>query len=54
LFNPDLLLGKVSETQIKRRPGTDVRAVVKRLISYASEDLNPTVHSIAFGRVGRL
>lgn len=52
LFNPDLLFRKVSETQTRRRLSANVRAVVRRLISYACEDLTPTVHSIGFAAIG--
>ena len=52
LFNPDLLFGRVSELETRKRLAVNVETVTRRTMDYASEDLDPTVHSVAFAALG--
>jgi len=52
LFNPDILPARISQAVARERLQMNVEAVTRRLVTYASDDLDPTVHSIGLAAIG--
>lgn len=52
LFNPDILPARISQGVARERLQMNVEAVTRRLVTYASDDLSPTVHSIGLAALG--